>query len=548
MFTTGLAIPPRPQMPTKLDQARVERQLLRYRMLEHKFDEDASEFFEEAYGVENAATMGIPDTTLAPLPAQTHQLTTPGLYQAPPSVFWRNSRGGDPVRRVLDPQEGILAQAGYWTRMQSVMYYAVGIGVFGLNFGVTMDAAGNPRLVLRNVLPHNVFAVFHDSDPMTPIAIHELRLRMRTVPLGEDDRVHHLAWFWDVYDLTDPDNPVFRIQNAQDPRDKRDYRDTFMPGTPGYPWRTPEGAPYIPYNWYHAVDQGDFWHEYRPALLHGTLRSVANWTMTGQAALWSQGNHNLVGGVDPSAIPAFTQAGSANREQEIPIRTIRARPGTATFVPVEEEKQLQVLAMTPGVDLARMVDFSNTYGMNLAITDGISPSDATRRSANPTSGAALTISQADKRSFAGKATPVFRRADLHAIRLQAWLMSSATGVLHEADGYSVNYAEIPLTPTEQKDQREHLTWEQDQGVRSKVDVYLALHPGASREQAVDAIVEAAVDEARIADAIAKRLEEEGLSAPAAPAPPVPEEEGEEEQPDPQQTDDEEDTTSEAEEE
>lgn len=511
-FRTELLELKRPAMPSRADDERSQRQWLRWRMLNHRFDEDAADFFEAAYGPENARVMGIPDTTLAPLPAQTAQLTTPGLYQTPPEIT-HETPDAPGVLAMIDPLSGVLAQAAYWTRMQDVMYHAVGIGNYAVRINVREGLDGEPRPVIRAVMPHNLVVWCHPDDELQPVKVAELRIRHTRA-----GSIRRSGYFWDVFDLMDPDAPTFAILNASNPDDRTNYAPTFLDLEDGaYPWRTPEGRPFIPYVWHRARDSGAFWDEYRPALRHGTLRAVANWTMVGQAALWSQGNHNLVGGVDPMALPAETQAGNARREEGYPIRTLRNTPGTVSFLPVEDDRQLQLLTMTTGVDLARMLDFANTYSMNLATVDGINPSDATRRSANPTSGAALAISQADKRAFAASVTPVFRRNDLDAIRKLAWLMTAATGREHVADGYSITYKEIPLTPTEQADQRAQLEWEEVRGQRSPIGVYLALHPGTTREQAIRSVVRARVDEARIDALVAEEVEALGAAGGAGGA-------------------------------
>lgn len=495
----------RPRFPYPAEQARSERQSVRWAMLQHDFADHAKEFFEQAFGLKNARRMGLPDTTLAPLPYQTAQLTTPGLYQTPPMVT--SSTAGPAVDRMLDPHTGVLARAGYWTRMPDVMYHAVGIGVYGLRLNVASRPDG-PTPTLRTVRPQDCIVWCHPDDPLYPLRLAELRLRHRRV--GPHTR---LEWFWDVFDLTN-DGPHYGIYSL-DAKDEQNYApyllDDYDPDDT-YPWLDPDGRPYLPYVWYRATDTGEFWPEYRRGLLSGTLRAVAYWTLAGHAALWAQGNHNFMGGVEPGALPADIIQGNQNRDEAArPTATFDLVPGTVSVLPVEDGKQLQLLAATTGIDLDRVASFANLYHMQLATMDGLSPSDATRRSANPTSGAALAISQADKKAFAAKVTPFFRSADTEAIRKLAWMMARATGEPHEADGYSITYDEIPLTPTEQADQRDQLEWEQQHGQRSPVDVHLALHPGKTREQAREAIVAAKVDAARIEADVGRVLVAAGLA-------------------------------------
>lgn len=515
----GGILPARPTMPTAEDEERAQRQAVRYRMLVHKFDEDCAEFFEAAYGPEDAASMGIPDTSLAPLPAQTRQLTTPGLYSRAPAV---TGKRGPAARAMVDPEKGALARCGYWARMQDVMYKTVGIGVYGLRIG-TVIREGEVVPVLRSVRPQDAYVFCPDDDPMNPVLVAELRLR-RLVNPATGAVIQH-GWFWDVFDISDPAAPSFTIRNAMESKDDKDYAKDFLGATyqgGNYGWRTDANQPFIPYVWYHAQDTGDFWHEYRPALVPGTLRAVANWTVAGHSMLWAQGEHNLVGGVDPNSVPTHLQAGARNQGVGVTVTHMRARPGMVTFLPVEDERTLQAIPIRSGIDLSQSSGFASLYSMNLATVDGINPSDATRRSANPTSAAALAISQTDKRAFAASVLPQFNRADLEAIAKIAWLMNRESDVVHEAEGYTISYPTVPLTPTEQKDLRDQLEWEEEHGQLSPVEVYRRLHPGVSQEQAFRAVVDARVEAARIEAAVAEAMTAEGLQGPQTP----PQDEGE----------------------
>jgi hypothetical protein len=51
------------------------------------------------------------------------------------------------------------------------------------------------------------------------------------------------------------------------------------------------------------------------------------------------------------------------------------------------------------------------------------------------------------------------------------------------DGISITYPSLPLSIGERKAQTEDLTTKVDAGLMSKVDAYMALHPGITRKQA-----------------------------------------------------------------
>lgn len=506
-----IVVPPRPPFPNQASRDRADHQRLRAAMLDHDFQEEAAEWSRRAYGEENAQALALIDTSLAPLPAQTKQLTTPGLYGRWPTVT-----GEDEGDRMLDPHGGVLKRCGYWSRMAHVEYMTVGIGVYAQRLNV-VGVGDKARPVVRVANPFDLEVWCRDDDPLTPIELWELKLRVWRDPGGAVIS----GWLYDVFDITDPDNPSFRIcEAAYDGRLGKDRTGDFLDeeaSGEGYIWRTPDGEPFLPYAWYRAVDTGEFWPKHRRGLHQGTLRACAHWTHASNSALWASGEHNLVGGVDPEAFPSSGTAGENDHQEiSIGISTFHARPGAVTVIPTIEDRPLQVYQLKAGVNLTSVANFANLYSTLMAHGDGLSPSDATRRSANPTSGAALTISNADKRAHSLRTAPMFMTADQDAIRKLAWLMEIATGETHTAEGYSIEYQTLPLSPTEQADQRDQLEWEKDQGQLSPIDLHLRLHPTKTREQAIEDIVGARADEREIEVLVERELERRGV--PAAPTP------------------------------
>ena len=94
--------------------------------------------------------------------------------------------------------------------------------------------------------------------------------------------------------------------------------------------------------------------------------------------------------------------------------------------------------------------------------------------------------------------PLFRRSDERLVRLFALLSNLATGANFHDEAYSVVYTSTTETPDEEKAQREQLAWERDAGMISQVDLWLAYHPGATRDDALAALTRVQADEARLA--------------------------------------------------
>ena len=180
-----------------------------------------------------------------------------------------------------------------------------------------------------------------------------------------------------------------------------------------------------------------------------------------------------------------------------PAQVVRIMPGMMRLMqPQTPGTTVQFQEVGPGANLVDLSNYKNQSVMELHTADGLQPTDATRQSANPTSGAALEISARSKRELAQQVEPWFRMADIEAIRHYAWLLSSEDRPT-PADGYGITYQTIPLTPTEQADLREDLDWELSHGQISEVDVYCRRHPGATRETAFAELARVREDQRKI---------------------------------------------------
>lgn len=485
---------------------------MRKKLLDEDYDREAADYLEQLAGAETAALWGAPDTSLNPLASHSRQLTTPGLYGRAPSVTY--PEGGE----ILFGEDGLWERAGIWPRNQSLQYLTVGAGIWfrRLNL-VDLGRGEGAQLVDRLVDPADVYVRVDEANPMVPIVLWELRKRTLYTK-GEKEEFYA----WDKFDLSDTASPRYTIERCDsDGGTIADVTAKFAGqqiAEGAYDWRTPEGLPFLPYVVYRAVDAGCFWPMWRRSVHRGTLRGTAHWTYTGRAALFATGEHILVSGIEE--LPGTTvHKGDFNRDQlATPAQSLRVQPGTITVVQQQAGQQMQSIKIGPGVNLPNLLEFANTYGMLLSAADGLQPDDVMRQAANPTSGAALAISAESRREFSAQVQPFFRMADLQAIRKAAWMLIAAGHACPEI-GYSLSYHTVPLTPSEQEDLRTDLEWKRKQGQISSIDEHLALFPGKTRAQALEAIVRARVEEKRLEVELEKRLEEEGLGeeAPAAAA-------------------------------
>jgi hypothetical protein len=486
----------RPVLYDDANQLRSVYTTARKAILDENFDEIMEEWIATNAGDEATHTWGIPDTAMNPLANNTRQLVTPGLYGKPVKLRYNASAEG------LLGSKGALNTSGFWQRAQTLQYFTVGMGIYFRKLNV-VDSGYGPELVDRLVCPDNIVAFVSDANPMEPLAVWELRCRQYAGRTGKP----YTIYVYDQYDISDPANPRFsivRVDNKGRPTD--DVTAAYVDGEGVYDWISPDGRPFLPWVVYRAVDTGEFWPMYRRGMHRGTLRSCEHWTYTSRSALFATGEHVLIGGADPDGLPGVsTKRGDDNVDPiAAPQQSMRVVPGMITFVPTMEGKNLSSIPIGPGVNLPNLATFSNMYQMILALGDGLHPTDATRTSANPTSGAALEISAESLRAHSAQVEPFFRRSDTEAIQKTSW-MYAAVGEDYPVEDVVIEYETIPLTPQEREDLRKDLEWRRDNGLISSVDVMMRLHPTLSREQARKAVIEAQVEEAEVKAEVLNRV-------------------------------------------
>lgn len=498
MLRHTLAIPARPKLFDETNSMRSVYQTVRQQILDENFTEVLIEWIQETEGPDATHRFGNPDTSLNPLASNTRQLTTPGLYGKTPDVRYPES-----ARELLGPG-GHFERAGVWTRAQTLQYYTVGQGVYFRNpMVIAHRLTGEPVLVDRIVSPRDIVVFVDEANPSEPVAVWELRLR-------QVDKKP--KWCFDVWDIENKEEPSFSVKEVNYGGEiTEDVTSNVVPDYDGWVWKTPEGIPFLPWVVYRAVDSGDFWPEYRRGMHQGTLRACTHWTYTSRSALFATGEHHLVVGVNPDSIPATVKRGDWNNQQEsTPQRSMAVTPGMITFLQPNDGESTTFHSIGPGVNLPNLSAFANMYHMQMAVVDGLNPTDATRKSANPTSGAALEISSESRRAYSMQVEPLFRRADSEYIRKVADMFRAAGVDYGDTSEVSVTYHQISLTPTEREDLRADLEWQVTQGQISPAEAYMKLNPGVSREAAVKAVVAARVETATIDQMVSDQLAALGI--------------------------------------
>lgn len=458
----------------KAEQIRAYETGVRYALLM----EDADAFIEahiaKEYSLERRRSLGAPDTSRNAIVSICRALSTPGHYGRQPVLF--GSGAEDVSRALLD--------SSAWARKQHVQYLAVGLGACLTRYDRPEDL---DRLVIEVVPPHHVWALSHPADATVPTAIYHLRVRSIT-----DQRNQPIdVYAWDVWDITDPAQPSFRVLEAlRDGVTGKDLTQAVLgigalEGA-AYPCRTPDGVPFLPYDVHRARDVGDMWNwQLGKGAFRGTLNAMLFGTYTNKIAKDATGLRYIVANMD-------IQGGRVVQNSDgTTTRILEIGPGEIVSGTSEPGQQPQVFPFGGGQELLNVAQFTANYASSLATDMGITPTDAVRVGANPMSGVAIHLTNSQKREEQHRQEPLCRAADVSMIRKVAALLDIAISEI------GVVYHEIERSPDEERQSREADRELVAMGQLSPVDMYVRDHPGLTREQAIAALAQVGADRARI---------------------------------------------------
>jgi hypothetical protein len=220
----------------------------------------------------------------------------------------------------------------------------------------------------------------------------------------------------------------------------------------------------------------------------GTLNAITFATYTGHSAHAATGSTVIISGLQPvsSGVDMTTDSGTGFKTAVLP-------PGAIVYHDTVDQQQPMVTEVGPGSNLTMLSQFTQGYSAQMLTRSGLSAPDASRTSASPTSGAALYISNKDKREASKRIEPSFRRSDLELLGKVAAMLSIQTGEDLPLDGYSITYEHPPESPQEERDRRDDIDWKVARGMISMIDAYQELHPGVTREASLRALVQARKD-------------------------------------------------------
>lgn len=451
----------RPLLPTEEDRKRGEHQALRDRMLDGEWEKDLELVLNKHIDPARRTAWGIAEMSRNPFRSIATQVGG-ALYQSAPNTRGVNA-GEELVRRVGD--------SGYWQLMQHTSTDLVGVREAVMR----VDYTERGGLLHRSVDPYHCYIQAVPELPDEPALLEEMQLRSAPDGSGE-------LWTWEVLDVRDLMNPRQQILSADR---KTDLTSVFLKGAKSgeaYQYRDSVGKPFMPAVLYHAERTGELWdHRYGLEAVLGSL------TVGVLLTFWVHGLKDgsfvtiaLVNG-RVAGVEVRNPDGSASSRTQV----ISVEPGS--FVPIEaisENLQPSVVQLQPGFDPMKVMEAIGLFEAGLAEYAGVNAADLVRTGADPRSGVSLSISREGLRTAQARFEPQLRRGDLATLSISAKVLNAATGTAYPETGYTIGYPSLPLSSAEVQALREDLLAKTAAGLMSKVDAYMRLNPGTTRDQAI----------------------------------------------------------------
>lgn len=341
--------------------------------------------------------------------------------------------------------------------------------------------------VFRLVTPNMVYVEASPAAPDVPWILTEAR--PRTID-------NELQWTWDQYDISNPSDPQFRIVLPDDKGSvARDITEDVLaeegteftnPTGAGYPFRFADGTPFLPYSIYHYRRTGHMWSPGGAGIAQGTLTLAVLWTFwlhvtrdTGFPQRYIVGGHVKGGTVD---------TGNAHSSIYSHSKSVEVDPALVLQISQDGNDAVQVGQWNPGGDPKMYGEAISAWELRLGVHYDLGGEDF-QRSGSAESGYALTVKRTKVREAQNKQAPQFRRGDTYTLSIAAAIQNRSAGTSYPEDGYTVAYKALKKSPSEVQVESEAMDARIARGTATKVDAYMAEHPGVNRNEALVKLLE-----------------------------------------------------------
>lgn len=471
------SVPPLPEDPHESRRVRENRR--RRRMLYGYWKQDLDEKLLLMLGAIRRDAWGDPDLSSNVFRASV--TATAVLYDRAP-IWQPPDVAGE---ALLDA----VSKSGRWSLMQRIQRDTLGIREMFARVDARRTHDGDIEILQRPVHPDMVQAIPDPECPERPLVILEARPRKG-------------SWTWDVHSI--PDGTI-RILSADGRDVSSDYGGVVELPTDA------SGRPVLPWGVWHAARTGCLFDSFDLLeLVEGSLTCALYWTFFGHImrnCSWPQRyglNVRLAG------------AGSEGREGAVRDAIVTDPASVAMFESIEESTGQGILSQfSAGADPGVIADALGIFERRVAAFAGISPADVQRIAGDPRSGFAIALNVDAKRESQRRYEPAFRPADLDFMRATAIVANAAMGAdVFPSEGYRVQYAGLPPTPEERREERDHLTTLLDRGLTDPVAVYRVLHPDLDDDGARAALMTSRLTTLRLEADVREAAAAQGLGVSA----------------------------------
>lgn len=505
-----------PSLPDAWEGQRQREVLLRTRLMTGDWEQDLERWILNHIGTTRLQGWRGYDLSANPFRVIATQLAA--LYMRPPTI--RNASGSLEgfSERNDDDTAGILERAGLWSTMQTLQANTIACRQYLLR--VTTAVKGDKVTArFRPVSPAFIVARTAPEAPDVPITIAEARLRID--PMQKTGTTRQWVWTWDVLDISDPETPTYKVHlngvgtaNRLPGEFLGEDVTRLIPGLagnlsgPNYPYRFVDGTPHLPYVTYTAQrGSGQLWTPYElRELVRGSLNLAVGWSFFYHCmrdASWPQRFMY-------NAMPVSSTVSTSDRGDEARAH-ITTDPATVIALQaIDPDITTTTIGQwDAGCDLMTLAEALGKYAERLAQDAGISASDVQRSTGNARSGYAISLTNQGKREAQHRFREPFAWADRMLMSITAAMVNRTSeaspdveDLTYPEDGYSIEYAAIPLSPDEMRARDEHVLKMLDARLMSRVEAYMLTHPGITARQAqieLDAIEAASEPEPETAE-------------------------------------------------
>lgn len=460
----------KPLAPSNDDQARWEHSKKRKQLMDGTWKELLEAELKRHFPNVRYDVLGPSDMSVNPFEQVNRELSV--LYHQAPEVTHTE---GD--ISVLVGTDGLVTKSGLWemstTNQKNVLSMREAIIRVDVHVGAETRAFGESGLGYRLVTSDNVILKASPNNPDRPIYYLEYRLRGG-------------KWYADEFDIRDPNNPSFAIKPIED--DGTLGLDV-APGLlktgniysgENYPYRDAEDRPFVPAVLYHAEKTNKLWDPYHNIqMIYGSLTAsclFSMWLHLVRDACWAQ---KFILGALPAGVE-LDGVGGENKRASIP-----ADPSSIlVFVkdPMFEGQPIIGNFEIP-VDPQTLLDAIQAYTMNVAIMAGLASSDISRKSGDPRSGYALSVSRYGQRLAKRKFGSIFRYSDSELMAKSAMMANRFLGTNLPESGYRISYPALPMSPDEMDALRRDVKEKVEMGAMSPVQMMMKFYPDMKEDEA-----------------------------------------------------------------